>query len=67
MTADEFAPVVGEWLVTARHPRFNRPYTDPVYQPMLELLAYVRANGFKTFIASGGRNRAGNERQFKNE
>ncbi len=39
---------------TARHPRFNRPYTELVYQPMLELLAYLRANGFKTFIVSGG-------------
>jgi phosphoserine phosphatase len=38
----------------ARHPRFQRPYTELVYQPMLELLAYLRANGFKTFIVSGG-------------
>ena len=43
-----------DWLATARHPRFNRPYTDLVYQPMLELLAYLRANQFKTFIVSGG-------------
>jgi hypothetical protein len=41
-------------LASARHPRFNRPYTELVYQPMLELLAYLRANGFKTFIVSGG-------------
>ena len=41
-------------LATARHPRFNRPYNELVYQPMLELLAYLRANGFKTFIVSGG-------------
>ena len=43
-----------DWIATARHPRFNRPYTELVYQPMLELLAYLRANGFKTFIVSGG-------------
>jgi hypothetical protein len=42
------------WLATARHPRFNRPYTDLVYQPMLELLGFLRANGFKIFIVSGG-------------
>ena len=45
---------VADWLATARHPRFDRPYTELVYQPMLELLAYLRANGFKTFIVSGG-------------
>lgn len=54
MTTDEFEGIVKDWLATARHPRFNRPYTDMVYQPMLELLAYLRANGFKTFIVSGG-------------
>jgi hypothetical protein len=54
MTSDEFAKIVTDWLATARHPRFKRPYTELVYQPMLELLAYLRANGFKTFIASGG-------------
>ena len=54
MTTDEFAKIVLEWIATARHPRFNRPYTDLVYQPMLELLAYLRANGFKTFVVSGG-------------
>jgi hypothetical protein len=54
MTTDAFAQVVTDWLATAKHPRFNRPYTDLVYQPMLELLAYLRANGFKTFIVSGG-------------
>jgi phosphoserine phosphatase len=41
-------------LATAKHPTFNRPYAERVYQPMLELLAYLRANGFKIFIASGG-------------
>jgi phosphoglycolate phosphatase-like HAD superfamily hydrolase len=50
----EFADIVEKWIATARHPRFNRPYTDMVYQPMLELLRYLRANGFKTFIVSGG-------------
>ena len=54
MTSDEFAKIVSDWLATARHPRFKRPYTELVYQPMLELLAYLRANGFKTFIVSGG-------------
>jgi phosphoglycolate phosphatase-like HAD superfamily hydrolase len=54
MTVDAFHKTVLEWTTTARHPRFNRPYTDLVYQPMLELLAYMRANGFKTFIVSGG-------------
>ncbi|WP_051677891.1 HAD family phosphatase [Bradyrhizobium sp. URHD0069] len=54
MTTDEFAKIVSDWLATARHPRFKRLYTELVYQPMLELLAYLRANGFKTFIVSGG-------------
>ena len=54
MTTDEFEKIVKEWLVTAKHPRFKRPFTDVVYQPMLELLAYLRENGFKTFIVSGG-------------
>lgn len=54
MTSEEFAKITSDWLATARHPRFKRPYTELVYQPMLELLAYLRANGFKTYIASGG-------------
>ena len=54
MTTDEFEQIVKNWLATARHPRFDRPYTELVYQPMIELLAYLRANGFKTFIVSGG-------------
>jgi hypothetical protein len=54
MTTTEFERIVGDWLMTARHPRFKRPYTELVYQPMLELLNYLRANGFKTFIVSGG-------------
>lgn len=53
-TTDEFEAIVKDWLATAKHPRFNRPYTDLVYQPMLELLDYLRANDFKTFIVSGG-------------
>ncbi len=53
-TTEEFERVVTEWLLAARHPRFKKPYTDLVYQPMVELLAYLRANGFKTFIVSGG-------------
>lgn len=54
LTTEEFEKVVQEWLRTARHPRTQQPYTRMVYQPMLELLAYLRANGFKTFIVSGG-------------
>ena len=54
MSTEEFARIVAQWFATARHPRFNRPYTDLVYQPMVELLAHLRANGFKTFIVSGG-------------
>ena len=53
-TTDEFEAIVKEWLTTARHPRFNRPYTDLVYQPMLELIKYLQENNFKTFIVSGG-------------
>jgi phosphoserine phosphatase len=54
MTTDEFERIVKEWLATARHPKFDRPYTDLVYQPMLEVLAFLRANEFKTYIVSGG-------------
>jgi len=54
MTTDEFADTVREWIETARHPVSKRPYTEMVYQPMLELLDYLRASGFKTFIVSGG-------------
>lgn len=54
VTTAEFAKAVKDWLATARHPTKDRPYTGLVYQPMLELLAYLRANGFKTFIVSGG-------------
>jgi phosphoglycolate phosphatase-like HAD superfamily hydrolase len=54
MTTAEFEDIVKEWRATARHPDLNRPYTELVFQPMLELLDYLRANGFKTFITSGG-------------
>ena len=54
LTADEFAQSVSSWLATARHPKSGRPFTSMVYQPMLELLDYLRANDFKTFIVSGG-------------
>ncbi len=54
MTSDEFATTASDWIGSARHPRFERPYTELVYQPMLELLDYLRANGFKAFIVSGG-------------
>jgi hypothetical protein len=53
-TTDEFAEIVTDWIASARHPKTQRPYTDMVYQPMLELLAYLRSRGFKTFIVSGG-------------
>ena len=53
-TTEEFAAIVSDWLKTARHPRLQRPYTELVYQPMLEVLTYLRANGFKTYIVSGG-------------
>ena len=54
MTTEEFEQIVKAWIATARHPTTQRSYTEMVYQPMLELLAYLRANGFKTFIVSGG-------------
>jgi phosphoglycolate phosphatase-like HAD superfamily hydrolase len=54
MTTDEFDQTVKDWLRTSNHPQTHQPYTAMVYKPMLELLAYLRANGFKTFIVSGG-------------
>ncbi|MCP8937310.1 haloacid dehalogenase-like hydrolase [Alsobacter sp. SYSU M60028] len=54
MTAAEFSRIVEDWIAKARHPRFDRPYTDLAYKPMVELMAYLRANGFKTYIVSGG-------------
>lgn len=53
-TTDEFNAIVSEWIATARHPKTGRRYTEMVFQPMLEVLAYLRANGYKTFIVSGG-------------
>ncbi len=54
LTSEEFDKTVSDWIATAKHPKTGRLYTEMVYQPMLELLAYLRANGFKTFIVSGG-------------
>jgi phosphoglycolate phosphatase-like HAD superfamily hydrolase len=54
MTTEEFERIATEWLATARHPTTGQPFTEMVYQPMLELLDYLRANGFKTYIVSGG-------------
>jgi phosphoglycolate phosphatase-like HAD superfamily hydrolase len=54
LSPEEFERIVAEWLEKARHPRFIRPYTELAYRPMLELLAYLRANRFKTYIVSGG-------------
>ena len=54
MTTEEFTNAVREWIATARHPQTKRLYTEMVYQPMLELLTYLRGNGFKTYIVSGG-------------
>jgi len=53
-TTEAFEKIVSDWIATARHPQTKRLYTQMVYQPMLELLAFLRANGFKTFIVSGG-------------
>lgn len=54
MSTDEFSQIVRDWIASAKHPTTGRHYTEMVYQPMLELLTYLRANGFKTFIVSGG-------------
>jgi hypothetical protein len=54
MTTEEFRDSVTDWIAHAEHPRFKRPYTDLVYQPMLEVIAYLRYNGFKPYIVSGG-------------
>ncbi|MFV0415513.1 MAG: HAD family hydrolase [Chthoniobacterales bacterium] len=54
MSTEEFEKIVEDWITTAKHPKTGKLYTEMVYQPMLELLAYLRANGFKTFIVSGG-------------
>jgi hypothetical protein len=54
MSTEAFRATVHDWMATAKDPRFRRPYTELVYQPMLELMAYLRTNGFKTYIVSGG-------------
>ncbi|HTV93915.1 MAG TPA: HAD family hydrolase [Verrucomicrobiae bacterium] len=54
MSTDDFASIVNAWLAKASHPRWKRPYTELVYQPMLEAMAYLRANGFTTYIVTGG-------------
>ena len=54
MITDEFERIVNDWFAGATHPRFKRAYTEMAYQPMVELLGYLRGNGFKTFIVSGG-------------
>jgi phosphoserine phosphatase len=54
MTTEEFEKIVRDWMVTARHPKTGRPYNEMIYLPMVELLRYLRANGFKTYIVSGG-------------
>ena len=53
-TTEEFEKIVTDWIATAKHPKFDRPYTDLVFQPMLEVLDYLRDNGFQTWIVSGG-------------
>jgi len=54
MTGDEFHTIVQEWLGRAKDTRWNRPYTELIYQPMLEVMRYLRANGYKTYIVTGG-------------
>jgi phosphoserine phosphatase len=54
MTTEAFIQIVKDWLATAKHPRFQKPYTELIYQPMLEVMQYLRANGYKTYIVTGG-------------
>ncbi len=54
MTADEFPPIVKDWMATAKHPKFDKPYPQMVYQPMLEVMKYLRDNGYRTYIVTGG-------------
>lgn len=54
MTPEEFRKIVSDWMATARHPKTGKPYNEMIFKPMLELLEYLRANGFRTFIVSGG-------------
>jgi haloacid dehalogenase-like hydrolase len=54
MTAEEFPPIVKDWMAKAKHPKFDRPYQEMVYQPMLEVMKYLRDNGYRTYIVTGG-------------
>ncbi len=54
MTAEAFGPIVKDWWATAKHPRFDRPYSQMVYQPMIEVMKYLRDNGYRTYIVTGG-------------
>ncbi len=54
MTTEAFLAIVKQWLATAKHPRFRKSYTELVYQPMLDVMNYLRTNGFKTYIVTGG-------------
>ena len=54
MTAEEFPPIVKDWMATAKHPKFDKPYSQMVYQPMLEVMKYLRENGYRTYIVTGG-------------
>jgi phosphoglycolate phosphatase-like HAD superfamily hydrolase len=54
MSVDAFTAIVKEWAATAKHPRFQRPYTELIYQPMLEVMTYLRENGYRTYIVTGG-------------
>jgi phosphoserine phosphatase len=54
MTVEKFQSIVKDWMASAKHPRFNKPYSQMVYQPMLEVMRYLRDNGYKTYIVTGG-------------
>ena len=54
MTAEAFGPIVKDWMAKAKHPRFDKPYPQMVYQPMLEVMKYLRDNGYRTYIVTGG-------------
>ena len=54
MTAEAFAPIVKDWMAKAKHPKFDKPYPQMVYQPMLEVMKYLRDNGYRTYIVTGG-------------
>jgi len=54
MTAEAFQPLVKDWMASAKHPRYDKPYPQMVYQPMLEVMKYLRDNGYKTYIVTGG-------------